>query len=254
LNKPVKDRIRHEKAFYNSCYADPFLRSNKVNRFYRLNQSVQDEYRRILLENCLDAKVLEYGCGTGSYAFELAKAGAKVTAIDISSMALNIARARATELGGYNNIIFKKMNAEKMDFDDASFDLICGTGILHHLDLVKAILEIKRILKPGAKAIFIEPLGHNIFINIFRRFTPEIRSVDEHPLLENDISKFKYHFKDVKTNYYYLSGLLAAPFVSLAGSNYLMHLLESLDRLLFTIPFLRRQAWQVLIELSNPII
>jgi ubiquinone/menaquinone biosynthesis C-methylase UbiE len=64
------------------------------------------------------------------------------------------------------------MNAEATTFPDNSFDLICGSSILHHLNLDKACAEIRRILRPDGGAVFIEPLGHNPLINMFRKLTP----------------------------------------------------------------------------------
>jgi hypothetical protein len=47
--------------------------------------------------------------------------------------------------------------------------------------------SMTKILQPKGKAIFIEPLGHNFLINLYRRLTPNIRSADEHPLLAKDL-------------------------------------------------------------------
>ena len=49
------------------------------------------------------------------------------------------------------------------------FDIIYGTGILHHLNLKACLDEIERILKPGGKFVFIEPLGTNPVINLYRK-------------------------------------------------------------------------------------
>ena len=42
-----------------------------------------------------------------------------------------------------------------MSFADNSFDLICGTGILHHLDIHAAFHEISRTLRPDGIAVFV---------------------------------------------------------------------------------------------------
>ncbi len=86
------------------------------------------------------------------------------------------------------------MDAENLKFNDHTFDLVYGSGILHHLSIEKAIVEIKRVLKKDGRAIFYEPLGHNIFINIFRLLTPSLRSEDEHPLLIKDLELIKRTF------------------------------------------------------------
>ena len=71
------------------------------------------------------------------------------------------------------------------------FDIIYGVGILHHLNLNKTVKEIERLLKKNGSLIFIEPLGTNPFINLYRKLTPNSRSKDEHPLTFNDIRYFK---------------------------------------------------------------
>jgi hypothetical protein len=48
-------------------------------------------------------------------------------------------------------------------------------------DLSLACSEIARVLRPGGPAIFVEPLGHNPLINAYRKRTPALRTVDEHP-------------------------------------------------------------------------
>src|SRR3546814_1101008 len=78
------------------------------------------------------------------------------------------------------------MNAEAMTFPDDSFDLVFGSGIIHHLDIDRAFGEIARVLRPGGRAVFIEPLGLNPAIELYRRFTPSARTPDEHPLLRRD--------------------------------------------------------------------
>ncbi|MGQ9464975.1 MAG: class I SAM-dependent methyltransferase, partial [bacterium] len=56
-------------------------------------------------------------------------------------------------------IDFNIMDAENLAYKSKAFDLVYGIGILHHLNLNKVIPEIRRVLKPGGKAIFREPMG-----------------------------------------------------------------------------------------------
>jgi ubiquinone/menaquinone biosynthesis C-methylase UbiE len=50
------------------------------------------------------------------------------------------------------------MPAEKLDYPDAHFDVVVGIDILHHVDIPRAIKEVRRVLKPGGVAIFKEPI------------------------------------------------------------------------------------------------
>jgi SAM-dependent methyltransferase len=162
------------------------------------------------------------------------------------------AREEAT-LRGIENLTFDVMNAERMEFPAASFDLVCGFGILHHLDLEKSLREIARVLKPTGRAVFLEPLGHNPAINLFRRLTPSIRTPDEHPLRMSDLYHIKEHFGDVEATYLNLTTLAATPFIRLPGVASIQRGLAVLDKGLFSaIPALRRFAWNVVLDMGEP--
>ncbi len=246
-------RLYREKQFHDQRYANDRERQQKVGRFYKITTSITQEYQQALLTKCPTAKIIEYGCGKGSYAFELAKNQAElVTGIDISSVAIALAEQEADNQGIKDNIAFAVMNAEQLEFETNSHDLICGSGILHHLDLAAAIKSINRVLKPDGEAVFLEPLGHNFLINLYRRLTPSIRSEDEHPLLTSDLKLFSESFKNVRIRYFYLTSLAASLIAGKPGFKTLLNCLELLDSLLLKLPFVKQQAWLVLIELSQP--
>ncbi|MBW4506557.1 MAG: class I SAM-dependent methyltransferase [Scytonematopsis contorta HA4267-MV1] len=247
-------RIAREEKFHDQRFTNPSVRKNTVSRFYSLARSIEHEYKQFLFQNSQGKTIVEYGCGTGSYAFDIAKNGAEiVTGIDISSVAIDIATVKAKEEGIEHNLYFQVMNAENLTFENRSIDIICGSGILHHLDIQKAMYSISLVLKPNGKAIFIEPLGHNFFINLFRSLTPGIRSEDEHPLLDKDLVLLQKYFRKVEIKYFYFTALVASIFVGLPGFSLMLSTLEFLDELLFKLPFMRKQAWQVLIQLSEPV-
>ena len=157
-----------------------------LHPYYSVVGASRAVYEDLLRARGAGRDVLEYGCGPGSYAFFLADLGASVLGIDISTTAIEQASAEARQRGA-DRVEFRRLNAESLDLPDASFDLVCGTGILHHLDLTRAYAEIARTLRPGGSAVFIEPLGHNPLINRFRRRTRALRTEDEHPLRVEDL-------------------------------------------------------------------
>lgn len=248
------ERLNREQQFHDQRYTDDNERQQKVGRFYQITNTITQEYRQALLEKCPEAKIIEYGCGKGSYAFELAENQAKlVTGIDISSVAIAHAAQEAQQQGLEANIAFQVMNAERLEFEANSYDLICGSGILHHLDLASATSSINRVLKSDGKAIFLEPLGHNFLINLYRSLTPSIRSEDEHPLLAKDLQFISQNFKQVRIRYFYLTSLAASFVVGKPGFRSFLNFLEFCDSLLLKLPLVKQQAWLVLIELSQPI-
>ena len=237
--------VEREQDFHDKRFSDDTFRQNKVGRFYKIAASIQKEYQEQLQHFSAHGKVLEYGCGKGGAAFFLAERAVEVTAIDISTVAIKEASNLALKLG-LSNVKFLQMNAEQLDLDE-KFNLICGSGILHHLHLANALREIKRVLQPGGHAVFIEPLGHNPFINLYRRFTPKIRSQDEHPLLVKDLEMIKSLFPKVEVRYYYFATLLAAFFTGTVIFKPLFGLLETIDKGILKLPWVRNWAWQVLL-------
>ena len=192
--------------------------------------------------------MLEYGCGTGSLAFALAELGDRVTGIDISPVAIEMATAEAQrrQLSG---IDFKVMDAEHLELPDSSLDLICGSAVLHHLDLDRAGSEIRRVLKPGGQLVLLEPLGQNPLINWYRRRTPHLRSVDEHPFRLKEIEDFSSQFSSADLRFFHIISLGAAVLVGRPGFTAALNVADAGDRLLLSIPAMKRLAWIVVLDL-----
>ena len=93
-------------------------------------------------------RVLEVGTGPGFFAILLRELGYDVTAIDLTPAMLEEAKKNAGELAG--RICWMEMNAEALDFADASFDVVVSRNLtwnLPHPD--KTYAEWARVLKPG---------------------------------------------------------------------------------------------------------
>jgi len=131
--------------------------------------------------------VLDYGCGRGADAIELVRRGAAhVTGFDVSEAEIEHARAAAEAAGVADRTAFVVADAHATGFPDAAFDLVRGNSVLHHLDLRPALVELKRILRPDGRAVFVEPLAHNPLLRLGRRITPMARTEDEHPFTTDD--------------------------------------------------------------------
>jgi len=227
-------------------------RLERVSRFYS-DDLVGPMHRRFkagILSGVAGKRVLEYGCGAGSFASDLARAGADVTGIDISAHRLQQAREQAA--ASNLDITFLEMDAQALTFPDDSFDRIVGGAIIHHLDPDRAFGEVARTLRPGGDAWFIEPLGYNPAINWFRNRTPTMRTPDEHPLVKRDIAMAEAHFGSVDVRQYLLAELLGA-FVGGTGAGRVIRPpLRLLDAALLRLPAVRWLAWSCIIHLAQP--
>src|SRR5262245_22291425 len=115
-------------------------------------------------------RALDYGCGHGMAAVVMARAGAEVSAFDLSPNYVAEAQARARANGV--RVEYMVADAEELPFPGDSFDVVWGNAILHHLDLSRAGRDLFRVMKPGAVAVFCEPWGGNPLLAFARRWLP----------------------------------------------------------------------------------
>ena len=239
----TEENIR-EKEFHNN------LQSKKEERFenifYKAIHHLNDDFYKFLENNVSSSEVLDYGCGVGSSIERVVKYNPKkIIGIDISEVSINKAKNKAKNLG--INVDYKVDNCEKTKFGNNSFDIVYGTGILHHLKINQCLDEIFRLLKPKGTLVFIEPLGTNPIINLYRKFTPNSRSKDEHPLINKDFKYIKNKFFQTQIKYYGLLTLIFFPFYRSPSHSKLFKLLTKLDSYLFRFKIFRLFAWSVLI-------
>src|SRR4051794_34437811 len=93
-------------------------------------------------------RVLEVGCGIGTDSINFARAGARLTAVDLSSESLRLARQRADVMGVADRIDFVQANAEELAsvLGDERFDLVYSFGVVHHTPHPERALEQIRSL------------------------------------------------------------------------------------------------------------
>jgi SAM-dependent methyltransferase len=246
------DRKEREAQFHDEAVSGQ-VRRRLWDTYYAVAGAPNDHYDDRIAALSRGATALEYGCGAGGRSEKLAEGAAHVDGIDISPEAIRVATEHARERGYADRVDYRVMDAETLSYEDDRFDLVCGTSILHHLELETALPEIARVLKPDGRALFLEPLGHNPAINLYRRLTPRLRTVDEHPFHLSELDATGEHFGSVEIDYFTLLPLAAVPLRRLSSFGRIIKRLDAADRRLFkAIPPSRRLAWQVVIELAGP--
>ncbi len=211
------------------------------------------EYAYHLLGNVEGQRVVDFGCGSGANSILLALRGAALAGLDISESLIGLARQRLEANGVSRSARFVVGSAHGTPFEDNSIDVVFGIAILHHLDLQLVSREVHRILKPGGRAIFQEPVRSSAVLRFLRRLipyqAPDI-SPFERPLTDPEVQQFGRPFSRMQIKAFTL------PFVSLAmlipriyeSPDWLYHLD---GRALQRWPFLRRYAAIRVIELTK---
>lgn len=100
--------------------------------------------------NCEEPRILDVGCGTGANLEMLSQFG-RAEGVDVSPEALAFCRAR-----GLQNV--RQSEAERLPYDDETFDLVTGLDVVEHLDDdVAGLGEMRRVLRPGGYVLLFVP-------------------------------------------------------------------------------------------------
>jgi SAM-dependent methyltransferase len=241
-------RLEREQQYHDHRYKTS-SRDHQNEFYFILDRAFRQSWERISTY-ARDAAVLEIGCGARPVTLQLAPIARRAVGIDISGVAIEQATEQAA-LSRFANLSFEVMNAEALEFPDASFDLVFGYGVIHHLDIARSFCEIARVLRRGGHAVFWEPLGHNLLINWYRRRTPDARTVDEHPLKRHDFAVARALFSSVDVGFHGLSSLALIPFRDKSWAPSTLPVLERLDRVALALPGIRWLAWYSTLVLSR---
>lgn len=186
----ITDRVAREKEAHNQGIERKKYKDTLSHIRYYWNQHRID-FIKDYFGPCLDEPILELGSSIWYQWLERNGIEAKdVTCINISETDL---RKGEQKLEGPCAMRpkFYVMDAHKTEFEDNSFNMVFGAGILHHLDLEVALKEIDRILVPGGRFFFLEPLDINPVSTLIRLMTPNARTPDEVPFRLKQIRQTK---------------------------------------------------------------
>lgn len=208
-------------------YAEDLALNQKFFDKYRAPRDSWDFRQRqaMFLGNLAGKRLLDYGCGMGEETVYFAKLGAEVTSIDVSPVGIEITKNRAAANGVGHRVSAQLMDCTQTSFPDESFDVVHGLGILHHIGLHGGLMEVRRVLKTGGRAVFFEWMGQSASVDrlknlLYGKEYSSFKSEHEQPL----------KFSDLRQEAKYFSVFRVYPY----------HLTYRLRRLL---PFIRRSDW-----------
>ena len=172
------------------------------------------EYAFYLLGDVAGRTVLDFGCGNGENSVLLARRKARVIGLDVSASLLQLARRRLALSGMPGGAEFIASSAHDVALPAESVDVVFGIAILHHLDLALVAREVWRVLKPGGRAIFSEPVRNSKLLKTIRGLIPYQApdvSPFERPLTDGELREFAKGFRN------YRERAFSLPFINLAN-------------------------------------
>lgn len=206
--RPVKAQGTHVFAFRRG----PGL---TAGHFDNLAAEYSDELPAHLVDLYLEKKVarmaikpgeqgLDLGCGMGDYARAVAARGAHVTAMDFSNPAVHVAKSRNQETA----IQFLSGDAQRLPFQDDSFDFAYTINMLHHLkrgEQETAMQELHRVLRSSGRLYVFEiNIKNPIFRFYMRHVFPRTRRIDRGDEDFRNATEFPLNapFATIATEYY----------------------------------------------------
>jgi len=137
-----------------------------------------------------DEKVLDLGCGVGTFAFHAAKRGSISCGVDYSLESIKAGKAIVEKFGMSDRIHYVRCDACRLPFSDNFFDKVISVDFIEHINIEekdKCLREIRRVLKPQGTAAIFTP-------NAIREKIGEIYWQIRHLLFRHKIPTNELHF------------------------------------------------------------
>ncbi|MFA7151130.1 MAG: class I SAM-dependent methyltransferase [Candidatus Paceibacterota bacterium] len=245
----MEERKIKEIEYYNKN-TNQELRERDFEGFDSFSLESYRFLKDFFIKNFKGKRILDFGCGNGIHTFWLQDYG-EVIGIDLSDNSLNIARKIAKKAK------FIKMDCEKLDFPDNSFDIVFDGGTFSSLDFDKALEEIIRVLKKDGTLVGIETLGHNPILNLKRKLKriagKRTKWAERHIFKINDFKKTKERFTLYNAYFFHLFSWIAFPFLDFKTGKNILEILQKMDSFFISLfPFLKKYSFKIVFVFKNP--
>jgi SAM-dependent methyltransferase len=198
-------------------------------------------------------RLLEIGPGRGRDTEAFARAGARLVVSDVSIRSVELAMERLRRAGLGDRVEAVVADAACMPFRAGSFDVSFSRFTIAHIPLEPLAAELARVLRPGGRALMIEPLRDNPFVRLYRRLAPTGcgETAPRYASL-GELRRMAAHFPAGWRHHDLY--LFSIPALVLRGTPLYRPataLLQALERPLTMWPPLRRFCWVVVAELRR---
>jgi ubiquinone/menaquinone biosynthesis C-methylase UbiE len=257
------DLLQREQDFHDQWASTIDIDGINVRDYFEACTAPENRFILRQLGDVRGKYLLDLGCGAGENSVYFSKLGANCVASDYSpgmvDVALKLADRNGVQVEG------RVINAMDIDFPDNTFDIVYASNLLHHIPEPEiTIREIHRVLKPGGKMCFWDPLKHNPVINVYRKMATEVRTEDETPLDLNIVQFVRSLYTQTSYDTFWIATLwifLQFYLIEKVNPNQERYWkkiileqhrlektyrrLERLDKFLKKLPLMKRMAWNL---------
>jgi SAM-dependent methyltransferase len=210
LNASLESEITYQKERARQIDEIVGTSNHVVERYrhHRLWRLFPKEFIFKSLGELKEKSVLDFGCGEGRMAAQMALLGARVTGIDISPELIELAKRRAGLDRVDRRVEFRAENILESSPAEEAFDFIVCTDALHHVDLSRVVPILWRCLKPGGKLIAKEPVSLSKSFQAFRDRLPikKVASPGDRQLTVEHLENIQRIFSTCEITHFNLFG------------------------------------------------
>ncbi|WP_397383918.1 class I SAM-dependent methyltransferase [Prosthecobacter sp.] len=181
--------------------------------------------------------ICDFGCGSGEMACRLGRLGYRVTGLDVSPELIEVARERAQLEGVSDNVKFIVADGASVNLTNGAFDAVLAMSVVHHMPLDDALNALERLLCPGGRVAFLEPVAYSQTLQWLRDRSAVEKDVspDERQLSAKEVRHIGKRFVIEDQRHFYLIARLRRLFPDSWG-HWTARIFSWLDQCLLLIP------------------